>query len=84
MPAFVEADPEWREREKEIGSGRHSAMLGMAWDTWHEGGGKERVRAMVERGVVRRKASDLLRSLGEVSTLAIGEEEADDQVRVVS
>ncbi|GAA5865340.1 hypothetical protein JCM3774_004943 [Rhodotorula dairenensis] len=60
LPAFVEADPEWSEREREIGWGRHSAMLGMGWDRWHEGGGKERIRALVQRGVVRREASDVL------------------------
>lgn len=63
LPEFVRADPEWYEREREIGYGRDSAMLGMSWEDWHGRGGgegaKERVRAMVRRGVVRRKASEV-------------------------
>ncbi|GAA5976353.1 hypothetical protein JCM10908_005470 [Rhodotorula pacifica] len=59
LPAFVKADAEWYDHERAIGWGRDSALLGMGWDTWHEKGGRSKVWQMVQRGVVRRKASEV-------------------------
>ncbi|BGO93100.1 hypothetical protein NBRC10512_003285 [Rhodotorula toruloides] len=51
---------EWRAEEEKRGGGRHSAVLGLGWDDWLEGGAREKVRALVEdRPVLRRKAKEV-------------------------
>lgn len=57
--------PEWAvESEKQAGrgDGRHSCVLGLAWDDWFaKGGVKERTDALMARPVEKRQASFLPR-----------------------
>lgn len=51
---------EWRAEEEKRGRGRHSAVLGVGWDDWLEGGAREKVRALVEdRSALKRKAREV-------------------------
>lgn len=55
--------PEWaQEEEKQMGRGpgRHSAVLGIGWDEWREGG-EEKVEQLMKREVKKRKESELRR-----------------------
>ncbi|BGP06518.1 protein phosphatase regulator [Rhodotorula toruloides] len=61
LPEFVQG--QWREREEGIGLGRHSALLSMAWDRWENEGRAKLEMMAAERGVVRRKAKDVLGDL---------------------
>jgi hypothetical protein len=57
----------WREREEEIGLGRHSALLSMGWDRWRSEAKAKVERMILERPVVRRKTEDVLGSLAYTS-----------------
>lgn len=85
LPEFVRSDPGWYEREREIGYGRDSAMLGMSWEDWYgrgeEGGAKERVWGMVRRGVVRRKASEVRNLSLEMLSSSARALDDDDEAR---
>ncbi|BGP21873.1 GNAT family acetyltransferase [Rhodotorula toruloides] len=50
----------WRAEEEKRGGGRHSAVLGLGWDDWLEGGGRAKVTALVQdRPVLKRKAKEV-------------------------
>jgi hypothetical protein len=56
LPDFLEG--ERRDVEQARGGGRHSVLLGTAWDSW-EAGGRESIDALVARETKRRKASEI-------------------------
>ncbi|GJN91834.1 hypothetical protein Rhopal_004857-T1 [Rhodotorula paludigena] len=58
LPAFLEG--EWRAQEEQHGTGRHSAVLAVGWDDWHEKGVKDRAESLCEgRPVAGRRAADV-------------------------
>ncbi|GAA5915334.1 GNAT family N-acetyltransferase [Sporobolomyces salmoneus] len=58
LPDFLESDPERKEEEKRRGGGRHSAVLGLDWEAWEEGG-REKVKGLLEREVKPRDVKEV-------------------------